>query len=251
MGIWNEVAATIKQSDIVIEVIDARCPNETRSEKLEALVKKLEKDLIIVVSKADLVPKSFMGRVKRAMSKIAPTVFIDSPRKRGTNYIRQNIMRFAGDRKHVKVSVVGYPNTGKSSMINAVKGRKSASTAPVPGHTKGMQWIRVSPKVLMLDTPGVIPARDDMNVAKGFAKPEKLKDPVGAAISLLEKIYEADNGNLRTLYRIAIRAQPEEYLEALAVNRKAYRRHGLPDTERVAKQIIQDWNSGKLRSWWL
>ena len=56
-----------------------------------------------------------------------------------------------------KVGVLGYPNTGKSSIINALKGRASAPTSPVSGYTKGMQWIRASKRMYLLDPPGVFP----------------------------------------------------------------------------------------------
>ncbi len=241
---------TVKESDVVLEVVDARCPKETRSEKLEKLVKEFGKQLVIVVAKADLVQKSFAQRVKKEFSKDAPTVFIDSPRKRGTNFVRQQIMRFAPEKKDVRVCVVGFPNTGKSTMINAIKGKKSASTAPVPGHTKGVQWVRVSSRIFMTDTPGIIPFGEEMTAAKGFIKPEKLKDPEPAALVLLEKIFSAGNGNIQELYGVSS-TDAEVALGELAIKRKTLKKGGALDVERVARKVIQDWNAGKLRAWWL
>ena len=86
------------------------------------------------------------------------------------------------------VAILGYPNVGKSSLINALKGRGAAKTSSVSGFTKHIQKIRTS-QIILLDTPGVIPYKENDRLKHniiGTLDHNKEKNPDDVAMSLME-----------------------------------------------------------------
>lgn len=103
----------------------------------------------------------------------------------------------------IKVGVVGYPNVGKSSIINFLRHANLTTVGPLPGTTKSMQVCQVDKKITMLDCPGVIPKSEDDKdglVLRQAIKFDELADPVGPVAELLTKV--AMNDVLK-LYHIA------------------------------------------------
>src|SRR3989338_8776405 len=127
---WGIVNHVVKQADIILLVLDARFPEQTDNPEL--IEKAGEKDIIYVLNKADLVERKTLEHLKK---KYPNCIYISSKEHQGTTMLLHKILEIAQGQK-VSVGVVGYPNTGKSSVINALKGRKSASTSPHSGHTK-------------------------------------------------------------------------------------------------------------------
>ena len=147
------VKDVIRKADIRLEVIDARFPDETRNSEVERDVTRSKKPFIIVLNKCDLVSKDILEKTKSRLSKIAPTVFVSSKTRFGTTMLRHQILVTAGIKgRDILVGSLGYPNTGKSSVINGVAGRHKASTSPISGHTKGVQLINAGSRILFLDT---------------------------------------------------------------------------------------------------
>ncbi|KUO93645.1 MAG: GTP-binding protein, partial [Vulcanisaeta sp. CIS_19] len=188
---WRRVRSVLEMSDLVLEVIDARDPVETRNRRLEDLVNRLGKSLMIVINKADLVPMEVLKEWRRFLERDYPTVFISARDRLGTRKLIVNIKRYA-PRLPVRVSVVGYPNVGKSTIINYLKGRHVAETSPVPGWTIGEQIVRAKQWLVVIDTPGVVPVEEVKDeallVIKGAIDPSKLDDPVVPAIKLIMRI---------------------------------------------------------------
>src|SRR3990170_7559787 len=134
------VKDVIKKADILLEVVDARFPDETRNSEIERDIARSKKPFIIVLNKCDLVSKENIEKTKSRLEQIAPTVFVSSKEKFGTTMLRHKILEIAGIKgRNIIVGSLGYPNTGKSSVINGVAGKHKASTSPVSGHTKGLQ----------------------------------------------------------------------------------------------------------------
>ena len=125
---WRRVRNILEMSDLVLEVIDARDPMETRNRKLEDLLGKLGKPLVIVINKADLIPLEVLKEWKEYLEREYPTVFISAKNRLGTRKLIVSIKKYA-PRLPVRVSVVGYPNVGKSTIINYLKGRHVAETS--------------------------------------------------------------------------------------------------------------------------
>ena len=238
---WKVVNEVIRRSDIVLEVLDARFPDESRNKEVEEKVKREGKQLIFVINKCDLVSKYDVERWKR---RLKPSVFVSSKKMYGTTLLRQKILRFA-EKDIVFVGVVGYPNTGKSSIINALKGRKSAQTSSVSGHTKGMQKIRVDNRIRVIDSPGVIPFRetDELKHALlGSKSIQQIKDPESVAL----KIIEMHPDIIAKQYALKREDDPEEFLEAFAELFGMLKKGGVHDTSRAARKIIDDWQNGRI-----
>ncbi len=241
---WKTVNDVIRESDILLEVLDARFVEETRNQEIEYKVKKAEKVLIYVINKCDLVEKTEMDKWKQ---RLRPSVFISAKDHLGTTYLRKEIMKNAPSGQF-KVGILGYPNTGKSSVINALKGKGSAKTSSISGYTKGVQLVRVSSRMMMVDSPGVFPFREKdeakhaMIAAKTF---QDVKDPEEAVQRLL-----CEKGKLiAKFYDVEYEEGVDELelLEAIAVKLNRKKKGGLPDTYVAARIILQDWQKGKIK----
>lgn len=242
---WKVVNQVIEDSDIIIEVVDSRLIEETRNLEIENKVLDSGKKLLIVVNKSDLVSKKYLDIIKKDYKNI---VFVSAKEKLGTTLLRKAIMRLskAKSKEKIVVGVLGYPNTGKSSVINALKGRHSAKASPFAGYTKGKQFVKISEKVLLVDTPGVIPFKEEDEVKHAIissVNPDKIKDPESVGERIIGFI--GDKG-LSKVYGDVIGKNPEETLEKIAVRLGKIKKGGIPDTETGARILIKDWQRGKL-----
>ncbi len=247
---WRVLARAIKKADIVVEVVDIRDPISTRSRKLEQMAHALDKEILIVLNKSDLVPRRVADKWKRIIEGQGYEVLYISSRMRlGTRMLRGAIKALAGEKPFVVV-VAGYPKTGKSSVINAIRGRKGAQTSPIPGspgYTKGLQLLKIEPGFYMLDTPGVVPVEGGWPEAiiRGRS-PEELIDPVPPAVSLLEKALKYNPRAVLDAYGIKA-TDPYEILEEYAKRRGwYYKLTKEPLIEEAARAIIRDYHKAKL-----
>ncbi|MBU1120819.1 MAG: GTPase [archaeon] len=251
MGFRERVERVIGKSDLLLEIVDSRFPNETRNELIEERVKEKKKELIIVVNKSDLVSKRNALKVKKELSKFFRVVFVSGKEKKGISRLRNAIKAFAGRKeKKVVVGVIGYPNTGKSSIINALKGKVVARTSITAGYTKGEQFISLTKNVLLVDSPGIIPfeERDELLLALVGAKnPSKLEDAESAAEKVIELLMENNPKKLERRYGIELKEKNAgEVLEWIAMKKGRLLKKGIPDVNAVSKQIVLEWQKGKL-----
>jgi ribosome biogenesis GTPase A len=228
---WKAVNHVINDSDILLEILDARFPDLTRNEEIEKKVAKMGKTLILVVNKADLVDKKFPKSY----------VTLSSRTRRGLRSLRERIMIEAKRLKmaQVTVGVLGYPNTGKSSVINALKGKKSALTSPKSGFTQGFQKVKVNNKIYMLDTPGVFPfgeKDEEKHAILGVLNPEKLEYPEDVAETILENFGEV----------ISRYYDCEASLEAIAERFGKRSKGSELNLRSAAIKLIRDWQRGKI-----
>jgi len=245
---WRRVRSVLEMSDLVLEVIDARDPVETRNRRLEDLVNRLGKSLMMVINKADLVPMEVLKEWRRLLERDYPTVFISARSRLGTRKLIVNIKRYA-PRLPVRVSVVGYPNVGKSTIINYLKGRHVAETSPVPGWTIGEQIVRAKQWLVVIDTPGVVPVEEVKDeallVIKGAIDPSKLDDPVIPAIKLIMRIKSFNPKAFMERYGVDSE-DPMELLELVGRRRGLLMRGGKVNIREAAIAVIRDWILGKL-----
>ncbi len=245
---WRRVRSVLEMSDLVLEVIDARDPVETRNRRLEDLVNRLGKSLMMVINKADLVPMEVLKEWRRFLERDYPTVFISARDRLGTRKLIVNIKRYA-PRLPVRVSVVGYPNVGKSTIINYLKGRHVAETSPVPGWTIGEQIVRAKQWLVVIDTPGVVPVEEVKDeallVIKGAIDPSKLDDPVIPAIKLIMRIKSFNPKAFMERYGVDSE-DPMELLELVGRRRGLLMRGGKVNIREAAIAVIRDWILGKL-----
>ncbi len=235
---WDIVNHVLERSDLILMVLDARFPDQTENKELKDKAK--DKPIIYVLNKSDLAKKEDLLKWK---NKHHNTVFISAIKHQGTTILLRKIMEVAKGEK-VTVGVVGYPNTGKSSVINALKGRKSAGTSPHAGYTKSKKLIRITEEIYLLDTPGVLPylEKDPSKLSMiGATDPTKIKDPDLAAFELIKhkrniicKYYGVKDGSV------------EEILESIAIKLKKLIKGGIPNIDETARMLLRDWQRGKI-----
>ena len=183
-------------SDIILEVFDARFAKEMQNKGIEKLIKERGKKVIYVLNKSDLTRKREKG--------LNPRVFVSCKNRTGISELRNKIkieaekVRQQGQYETINVGVIGYPNTGKSSVINLLIGRASAKTGSEAGFTKGIQKLRLAEGIHLLDSPGVIPAADysmfdekkiAQHVKIGGRSHNQVKDPELALKKVIKKIW--------------------------------------------------------------
>lgn len=240
----------IGKSDIIIEVIDARLITETRNYELEEKIHASDKRLIICINKCDLVPFEY---IEEQAKQIPNCVFISGKKHLGTSHLRELIYKVAAKSKseEIVVGIVGYPNTGKSSVINALKGHGAAPVSHMAGHTKGKQLVRISERIMLLDSPGVIPfaQHDEIQLGVlGVKNAEKIKDPDLVAEKMLEIVMsQGFTEQIEQKFNIMISNEtPDELLEKIAISRNKVIKGGLPDVRTMGKIIIHEWQKGTL-----
>jgi hypothetical protein len=239
---WDIVNKVINESDVVLEVLDARLIDETRNKEIEEKIERANKKLIQVVNKIDLVD---IDSIKEKLKELTNPVFIASKEKLGTTILKNKILE-VGRKEKVIVGVVGYPNTGKSSVINALAGGRKALTSPTAGFTRGIQKIKASERIILLDTPGVFPfeEKDEIKLALiGSKNPQEIKDPDLVSIELIK----SQNGRIERHYGVETNKDPEQTLEAIAKKTNMLKKGGIPDIDRAARMIIMDWQRGKIK----
>ncbi|MDO5717259.1 MAG: ribosome biogenesis GTPase YlqF, partial [Tissierellia bacterium] len=170
------------------------------------------------------------------------------------NRRRDAIKEARGDRIpnfDLKVMVVGMPNVGKSTLLNAIKGRKSAKVGNIPGITKNQQWIRVQNNLLFLDTPGILmPNRQNlekMTLLQILHSMEDMEyDEADLALKAIKLLQEKYPGALKNRYTIDENSSELTVLEAIAKKRGALLSKGELDYYRAGAIVIDELRKGKL-----
>ena len=239
VNFWKLVNKVIKEADILLLVLDSRMPELTRNRELEQKIG--SKKLIYVLNKCDLIHKDEMEEVAR---KYSPSVFVSSREKLGGTLLFRKIMELSRGEPCI-VGVIGYPNVGKSSVINLLKGKKSASISPQSGHTRGIQFISAKGKIKLIDTPGVLEFSEKeimKQIMIGSKNPQHVKEPDYYAAKLIEqfpKMFEKHCG-------LEYAGDPYDFLEKFALKSNTLVKGGNPDMNRIGRMLLQDWQKGKV-----
>jgi len=247
------VKQIISEANVIFNVLDGRIPFETRNKFIEDTVKKQNKKLYFIVNKVDLIPKDFAEKVKKELSKEFPTILYSASKKIGERELNRLLKNFSKERKIFKIGVVGYPNVGKSSLINSLKRRKVSTVSPKPGMTRGKQLVKMYPNVFLIDTPGIITLETDEDlILKGSYLPEKLEYPIEATIKFLDKILNVKPDVLKTTYGVETEGKDSYQVLKEIGNKLNYKLAGGEiDLDRTAKKILWDWLKGKLNPYWI
>ncbi|WP_456393489.1 YlqF/YawG family GTPase [Persephonella sp.] len=242
----------LSEANVIFEVVDSRIPQETRNSVIEQLAKERNKRLYIIMNKADLVPSDFLKEAKKKLEKEYPVIVFSAHRNTGKRELMNLIKELSKEKKLIKIGVLGYPNVGKSSLINSLKRKKVATTSPKPGMTRGEKLIKLHNNVYLIDTPGIITLefQDDLAL-KGSWIPEKLEQPVEVAVKLLSKILQHKPEALKEAYRVEPSDDPLEMLHRIGEKLNYRIKGGEIDLDRTAKKVLWDWIKGHIKAYWL
>ncbi len=248
MGFWPVTKRVVKDSDIVLLILDVRMPESSRNKELERIVEFHGKRLIYVFNKIDAVSFKYLSSIK---DKYPFAYFVSGTKNIGINNLKKNLLIMAKrDRiKDPRIGVVGYPNVGKSAIINALAKRARAKVAAHAGTTKGIQWIRAG-GLMVLDSPGVVPFEDNelMLGIMGAKNIEKIENVERVAYEIIRMLIEYDKKTLENCYDIKIEQQDYgSILEEIGRKKGFLLKGGVVDERRAALTIVRDWCEGRLR----
>lgn len=251
----------IKLIDLVIELVDARIPVSSRNPDIDELGK--NKARLILLNKADLAEDRWNDAwMEYFREKGFSVVKVNSKKGGGIKSIQGVIQeackeKIERDRKRgilnrpVRAMVVGIPNVGKSTFINALAGKSCTKTGNKPGVTKGKQWIRLNKNVELLDTPGILwPKFEDQNVGLKLAFIGSIKDEIlqteELAMELIKFMNQHYLGVLEEKYEV--KAEPDAYamLSMIAESRHCLLKGNELDTGKAAALLLDDFRSGRL-----
>lgn len=251
--IWNELHKVVDASDVLLQVLDARDPMGTRSKYIEEFLRKEKphKHLFFILNKVDLVPVWVTQRWVAILSAEYPTIAfhasLQHPFGKGAliNLFRQ-LGKLHMDKKQISVGFIGYPNVGKSSVINALRSKKVCKVAPIAGETKVWQYITLMKRIFLIDCPGVVypsAETDTEKVLKGVVRVELVTNPEDYVETVLQRVRPE---YIKKTYKIDKWSSNIDFLEQMAKKTGKLLRGGEPDITVTARMILNDFQRGKL-----
>ena len=256
-----DIENKVKIVDLVIELLDARIPLASRNPTLYNLTK--NKTRLIVLTKNDLAdPEVTKNWVNHFKNEGFEAIFVDLNNNVDVKKIiksaekmveNKNQKLIAKGMKHqpIRAMIIGIPNVGKSTLINKIAKRNAASVENKPGHTKSQQWIKVSDKFQLLDTPGVLPSNyEDKQAAINLAVVGSINEEILPLEELADyalnylKEYYPDNLKSRFDY-LDLTLSNEDIIASIAKRRGYFVKDGL-DTYKTQKVFLNELKNGIL-----
>ncbi|KAK6957995.1 hypothetical protein Daesc_000787 [Daldinia eschscholtzii] len=292
----------VDQADVVLYVLDARDPEGTRSREVERMVMASAsggKRLILILNKIDLVPPQVLKDWLTYLRRYFPTIPLrasgSAPNAQTFNHrdltvqstsstLFKSLKSFAATKqlkRAISVGVIGYPNVGKSSVINALLsrlgGNRSAAACPAgaeAGVTTSIRAVKIDSKLTLLDSPGIVfpstthageaPSKKSAVEAHAHlvllnaVPPKQIDDPVPAVALLLKRLGSSspellqklmDVYDLPPLMTAADGDATTDFLVQVARKRGRLGRGGVPNLAAAAMTVVTDWRDGRIQGW--
>ena len=249
----------IQMSDIILEVLDARFIQETRNLEFENKIKKLGKKIIYAFNKADLINIQQV-KAKEELDALKPSVFVSCITRKGGKELRNKIKITSytitkpidKQLNKVTVGIIGYPNTGKSSLINFLVGKPSAGVGSDAGFTHGIQKVNLTSNIVLIDSPGVIPEKEYSSTElSAFSKHAKVGARSYSQVSrpevVISNLVKEYPKVFDKFYGVESNGDAEKLIEEVGRKRGLLLRANEVDEDKTARFILKEWQEGKIR----
>ena len=259
----RKIKESLPLVDAVTEIVDARVPVSSHNPEISDIIS--GKPRIVILNKCDVADENATRKwIAYFKSQGIAAIAADCKSGKGLNLYRPLIKEVLADKiksyeeknmqgRALRVMVVGIPNTGKSSFINRMAGKKRAEVADRPGVTRHNQWFVIGDGIELLDTPGVLwPKFEDPAVGDKLAFIGSVKDDIldveSLAVRFLEVMKNDYPDRLTERYKITgfEDKEPYEILEMIGRKRGMLISGGEINTERAATTILDEYRGGKL-----
>ncbi|KAI5192586.1 nuclear GTP-binding protein [Nematocida minor] len=257
----KEIHKVVSESDVILQVLDARDPIGSRAPEVESIILSHNKKLVYILNKIDLVDRENWGSWLAYLRNYAPAVpfkaSTQSQRTRightektelkaeayGVKDLMNLLNNYARSGGSVTVGIVGCPNVGKSSLINSLKREKSCEVQNTPGVTKTLQHLVLGGSIRLIDSPGIIYNKCNPVSAALRASTSEV-DPDEIVSFIFKKIGGA---NFALLYNIVEPETEEQLLISLALKWGKMAKGGVPDKRIASYMVLRDLQIGKIR----
>lgn len=274
----KELRKVVDSADVILHVLDARDPVGTRSSTIEDMVLSASnKRLVLVLNKADLVPREVLVEWLTYLRQSHPTLpfkcntqaqkgnlgmmsgkvgqqqesALKSNQAVGTEELiglLKNYARVGDSKTIITVGCVGFPNVGKSSLINSLLRSRAVGVSSTPGFTKQSQEVILDKNIRLIDSPGVVFADGDSaaTTLRNCVNVETIEDVIPPVQAILEK---CPPSYLMQLYSIPKfeSGDVNGFLALVARGSGKLKKGGIPNLAAAAKAVLHDWNDGKIK----